>query len=474
MDLNVLVRGQSNALLFADRGGAAALEQGLEARLGVDVHMLYQWGTDTSTIHSATAFMDWDTGGQQASLLRYVRGLSADLRDNPTATVWMHNEYDQGNNGLTTDAWLGEVRADAALVRGALGQDAGTTPYTFVPIRYPYGGNFGAIGGGMEALDADPTFNADISWAAQSLAMNGGPEAGNNASHMGDADAVQLGGSLAESMAGTLRPLAGGSSPSPTPSPTAPTPAQTTLGSGSDTLVLRISQDAYQGSAQYTVKVDGAQIGGTQTAVAWHSSGQSDTLTVKGDWASGGHSVAVEFLNDAWGGTATTDRNLYVDGMTYDGAGVANGSAALLSAGAATFTVQDSTPVPGAAPAPSPTAPAPSPWLNPIIGTSRKNTLVGTDGADRITGLGGDDTLTGKGGADEFVFSAGDGFDVVKDFQSGTDHLLFRGMTASAVTTKPATYSKTDGLDVFYGSGAGDHVFLERVNALAPGDLVFG
>ena len=212
MDLNVLVRGQSNALLFADRGGAAALEQGLEARLGVDVHMLYQWGTDTSTIHSATAFMDWDTDGQQASLLRFVNGLPADIKDNPTATVWMHNEYDQGNNGLTTDAWLGEVRADAALVRGALGQDAGTTPYTFVPIRYPYGGNWEAIGDGMEALDADASFNAEIFWAAWSLAMDG--DGYPNSGHMGDADAVQLGESLAASMAGTLRPLANGSAPS--------------------------------------------------------------------------------------------------------------------------------------------------------------------------------------------------------------------------------------------------------------------
>ena len=212
MELNVLVRGQSNALLFAARGGAAALEQGLEARLGVDVHMLYQWGTDTSTIHSGTAFMDWDTDGQQASLLRFVNGLPADIKDNPTATVWMHNESDQGNNGLTTDAWLGEVRADAALVRGALGQDAGTTPYTFVPIRYPYGGNWEAIGDGMEALDADQAFNAEISWAAWSLAMDG--DGYPNSGHMGDADAVQLGESLAASMAGTLRPLANGSAPS--------------------------------------------------------------------------------------------------------------------------------------------------------------------------------------------------------------------------------------------------------------------
>jgi len=188
LDLNVLVRGQSNAFLFADRGGAAALEQGLEARLGVDVHMLYQWDTNTSTIFSGTAFMDWDTDGEQASLLRFVNGLPADLKDNPTNTLWLHNEYDQMNAELTTSAWLGEVRVDAAMVRGALGQNASTTPYTFVPIRYPYGGNFGAIGDGMAALDADPTFNADISWAAWSLAMNGGPEAGNNSSHMGNAD----------------------------------------------------------------------------------------------------------------------------------------------------------------------------------------------------------------------------------------------------------------------------------------------
>ncbi|WP_236039102.1 hypothetical protein, partial [Belnapia arida] len=43
--------------------------------------------------------------------------------------------------------------------------------------------------------------------------------------------------------------------------------------------------------------------------------------------------------------------------MTYDGAAVANGSAALGANGAATFTVKDSTAIPGATP--TPTAPAP-------------------------------------------------------------------------------------------------------------------
>ncbi|WP_252955023.1 hypothetical protein [Siccirubricoccus soli] len=86
--------------------------------------------------------------------------------------------------------------------------------------------------------------------------------------------------------------------------PTAPTAPSTgtatkTIGSGSDALVLKISQDAYDGNAQYTVSVDGKQIGGTLTATALHSADVSDTITVKGDRAAGNHPVAVNFLNDA-------------------------------------------------------------------------------------------------------------------------------------------------------------------------------
>ena len=92
-----------------------------------------------------------------------------------------------------------------------------------------------------------------------------------------------------------------------------------TIGTGPDALVLRITQDAYQGDAQYTVAVDGARIGGTLTASALRGSGEADTLTVRGDWAPGDHTVSVTFLNDAWDGTADTDRNLYVEGASYNG-----------------------------------------------------------------------------------------------------------------------------------------------------------
>ena len=70
--------------------------------------------------------------------------------------------------------------------------------------------------------------------------------------------------------------------------------------------------------------MDGHQIGGTQVAHALHADGKSAQLLVRGDWTTGDHAVTVNYLNDAYAGTAATDRNLYVDGASYDGAPVAN------------------------------------------------------------------------------------------------------------------------------------------------------
>jgi hypothetical protein len=50
-------------------------------------------------------------------------------------------------------------------------------------------------------------------------------------------------------------------------------PLTLTAGTGPDSLVLKLNQDAWQGSAKYIVKVDGVQIGGTFTASALRSSG---------------------------------------------------------------------------------------------------------------------------------------------------------------------------------------------------------
>ena len=126
--------------------------------------------------------------------------------------------------------------------------------------------------------------------------------------------------------------------PTPTPAPAATTdaPAQA---SGSDTLVLRLSGDSWEGNPRFVARVDGNRLGDAQEVTASRASGQSQEFTFNGAFGNGPHAVTVSFLNDAYAGTAATDRNLYVDGITFNGAAVPNASAALHSAGDANFTV---------------------------------------------------------------------------------------------------------------------------------------
>ena len=111
------------------------------------------------------------------------------------------------------------------------------------------------------------------------------------------------------------------------------------IGSGSDALVLRVSEDAYQGDAQFTVSVDGQQVGDVLTATALHGSGTEDLIFVGGTFGFVSHTVTVNFLNDAYDGTPATDRNLYVDSIDTSGAGtLPDGQAVLYSAGPRSFS----------------------------------------------------------------------------------------------------------------------------------------
>lgn len=106
------------------------------------------------------------------------------------------------------------------------------------------------------------------------------------------------------------------------PSPDGPHsfPTIAVVGTGPDTLVLTMAEDAYQGDAQFVVSLDGTQLGGVLTAGAWHNQGQGQNFTFNGTWgAAGAHILRVTFLNDAWGGSASLDRNLYVNTVTFDG-----------------------------------------------------------------------------------------------------------------------------------------------------------
>ncbi len=488
-----MLRGQSNSVLFDAFGGLASLQNQVENLLGFDgrtstVTLIADFGnaSGVNTMNSGTAFLsdwltpkngDWTQGWQvntlEQGLLNDIASQSAAVKASPTAVVWLHNEYDSQQVGLTADEWQSAVQYDAGLVRAALGQTAATTPYFFVNAIPYSAANWDSnqqIKIGMQNLANDPTFNGVVAAQFQDANMDawgsamGGP-------HMGVEDTPELAYRLAQSIAedfaqyavpGSPVALANGQLDSNGPevikaeavaghanqvlltvgfdhatalqaldsiaatgadwfinstvsagnggqwatgaelvdgshlkltfgsdvpvnglvfygygygkvwSPvdgtgighgiyddhgmplwtvatgvqlgapaldipaldsTTPPAAGASTGSGAHALVLHMSEDAWQGDAQFTVSIDGVRQGGTFTSHAGHAAGNPEAFTFNGDWSAGTHALEVTFLNDAYGGTPATDRNLYVDGVTYDGTPVPNGTAALLSQG---------------------------------------------------------------------------------------------------------------------------------------------
>ena len=162
----------------------------------------------------------------------------------------------------------------------------------------------------------------------------------------------------------------------PTPSPQPPVPT-----SGADTLTIHISGDSWNGPPQFTLSVDGNRVGGTFSVEALHALGQSQDVTVTGDFGAGPHNVAITYINDANAGAYydaaaggfVNDRNLFVSGITLDGvsydpkAVVANTAAAgfdwldphdavMAANGTVTFATSGGT-TPAPTPAPTPVTP---------------------------------------------------------------------------------------------------------------------
>jgi len=98
-------------------------------------------------------------------------------------------------------------------------------------------------------------------------------------------------------------------------------------------------RDAWQGDAQFSVSVDGKALGAAQSVTALHASGAVQVFGFGAALAAGTHDVAVSFLNDAYGGTAATDRNLYVNAVDVNGAAMPETAATLLSTGTQHFSV---------------------------------------------------------------------------------------------------------------------------------------
>ena len=103
-----------------------------------------------------------------------------------------------------------------------------------------------------------------------------------------------------------------------------------------DKLSLVVYEDAYKGDCQFTVSVDGVQIGGVLITTGTRSAPQ--TIIIPASLPKGNHAITVNFLNDLYAGTPSTDRNLYVQSLAIDGIN-RYGYAALYSSGPQTFKV---------------------------------------------------------------------------------------------------------------------------------------
>lgn len=142
------------------------------------------------------------------------------------------------------------------------------------------------------------------------------------------------------------KPDAAAVTPSAAPESVTPPGAATTAAATSDapaggtsTLLLSVSEDAYGGDAQLSVAIDGKTIGAPQTVEALHGNGAAQDISFDQALTPGTHDVAVSFLNDAYDGTAATDRNLYVNGASVDGTPAAGAAATLWDASAHHFSV---------------------------------------------------------------------------------------------------------------------------------------
>jgi Ca2+-binding RTX toxin-like protein len=524
MDLNVLVRGQSNSILMMEAGnfaGRDALRREVERLLGFDgttdrINLIY----DSSDWNSSTAFggtaligdwltprnndwrQGWTVAGREQALLREIASVPATQRDDPTAILWLHSEYDSARTDLTAEEWVSAVRFDASQTRAALGQGAATTPYLFVSAMPYYGTTQGhnAIRQGMEQLAADAGFNAHVAARMLDIDADGDQAGAYGGGHIDTADGVQTAlrsaRAIAEAFSNHAKPgspvaVAGGNIADEGPQVIRATPV------GTNQLRLDVRHDGAGGfqaldadaanGAGWSVIGAGGAVVGTAAALV-----DADTLlvTFSGPLPQGG----LLHYGHGYGRLAGADGSGRGNAV-YDDQGL---PIWVPAQGLAPVTPATVTPTPGVLREGT----AGDDRLN---GNARNDTLVGGAGNDRLDGrdgadslLGGDgqdqllgnagaDTLFGGAGADTLrggtgddriatgdgedrvAFWTGDGADVVTDFALGLDRVSLGDVATSNITATVVTRDGTSGFELRLPGG--DTLFLAGIGAVAARDL---
>ena len=527
MNLNLLVRGQSNAIMLMESNGWAgygALQAEVQRLLGFDgvrdtVSIVYErYDPGTATAVGGTALVGdwlhakngdwrqgWEVGSQEQALLNRIAALDPAQRDDPTAVLWLHSEYDSANAGLTTEAWMSAVRFDAARVRSALGQSAADVPYLFVSAM-PYWGSdetHQAIRRGMEALADDAAFTARI--AARMLDTNIANDDldGNRATpdyggpHMDGGDALQTvmraARAIAEQFASHAKP--GSPAASGGLADQGPEVVQAEI-LGANKLRLNVAHDhasgflALDGDAArglgWSVQGSGGEVRAVSVSI---EDADSLVVTFAGPLPAGG----LLFYGYGYGRLAGAD-------------GSGRGNAVYDSQGMPIWVSAAGLRIGGAAPDPDPN-PNPRPDGGLVLnGTAGNDVLKGGDLGDKITGQAGNDSLSGGGGADTLgggdghdtlrggagadvlygaagndvlrgnggndvlttgdgadrvVFGTGDGADRVTDFTLGLDTVQLTGVTAAQVTAVVTTAAGATGRKLTLPGG--ETLFLQGI-----------
>ena len=207
-----------------------------------------------------------------------------------------------------------------------------------------------------------------------------------------------------------------------------PAPIIPSTGAGANVIRVGLSGDAWEGSPRFLILLDGVAVA-DWVADASHGQGRVGYFDVRADLGTAAHAITIRFMNDAFGGSAAADRNLYVNSLSIDGVDQ-NWKADLLSNRDATFTIAAA--------------------IRVIDGTSAADVLRGTAGVDWISGFGGDDTLSG--GMDDDVLAGGvgidrfevdAGIDSVMDLGLGGADVLIVSAGASAAATLGGSWTAT-------------------------------
>lgn len=260
--------------------------------------------------------------------------------------AWDTHYYGWAVNQNTDPAAIAKALRDQVANAQSVKSADGTMPVVIGEYGPSTTGSGGYDANGLQTVQAvDDSGHGTFAWAWS---------AGTDALTDGSGGLTDFGQLVAKHLAAGASTSAALVAPTTDPAPataasTPPTPASPSgstppapVGTRADTLVLNLSEDAYQGDAQFQLTVDGKAAGPAQGVTALHGKGQSQAFTFKGDW-SGAHRFGVTFTNDVWGGSADTDRNLYVGSATFDGTAV-QGAAALYGNGAITFGTPTSEP----------------------------------------------------------------------------------------------------------------------------------